>query len=231
MLSKGLEPTSVSSSSEEPASIPAMEIKSDVISPTERAFVSTIEIEPDVKSPIRKESALMFVESDLISALKEESAIIFIDPDVISPINEESPLMPDVKMESDITLPLNEKPVPMPTVEIESDVASPVTGELTLMSTVKLDSDIISLVSKTEVQSVANLPVIEEAFSAPSIESDQVVVSAVEEESGQTREAIEKNPVFSPSPVKKKRKFRTIRKFFSRLCCIRKVKDSSNNLT
>ena len=176
--------------------IPQTEGKSDFISPLESAVTSATKVEPYVNLTLSEESALVSAESDVVSSLCEESSHT-------------------------------------PTAEIETDSFSPESKELAIMPTIKPQSDVTSLLEKepalimeAEVDPAVILPIIKETFSAPSIK-DQVDSSSAEEESTQNIETlIECNPVSSSSPNNKKKRFRAIRKFCSRLCCIHRVKDS-----
>ena len=139
-----------SSLNEDSALIPKTEVKSVVISPLEPALTSTIEIEYYVTVPLNEEPTLMSIESDVVSSLCEESFL-------------------------------------MPLAKIETDSFSPESKELAFMSTIKTQSDVTSSLEKeptlilgTKVQPAVLQPVIEETFSAPSIE-DQVVTFTAEE--------------------------------------------------
>ena len=92
------------------------------------------------------------------------------------------------------------------------------------MSTIEVESNI----SLIDVQAAVILPVIKETFPSPSIDTEEVGVSAIEEDSPQNTESLNKNNAVPSSDLirKKKKKIRAIRKFLSLFCYKRKLKDS-----
>ena len=160
------------------------------------------------------------IKEELLSrAERETSSVSTIETksDLIPFLNKELNCIPIIEIQSDH----------MTTIKLESNSTSAIKEEVALMSTVNAQSYVSTVVEKgpsfipeTEEKNV----VTEERPSAPSIELQPIVISPTGDKSSQDTENLyENNPVFSSASVIKKKKFRIIRKFFCRLCCIRGV--------
>ena len=184
--------------------------------------ISSVEIETPHESEREIEPALNLsreIDPVVLSSKNEGSLmqIIVAEYDIVS--QTEPACMKAAQVESDMSFV---EQVLMPAIEIESHVISPANEESVLMPTIEVEPDI----SPIDVQAAVILPTTEVTFSSPSTDIEQIV-STIEEDSPQSTESLnEINPLVPSSDTIRRKKFRAIRKFFSRFCCIRKLKDS-----
>ena len=191
--------TSVSSTEAETSCESLVEVES--------AFQFSREVEQDTNSPINERSTLSAIEleSEVVSSA-EMAFISTTDTKLNVILFVETILKSTIEKKSNIILPA--EPALVTNIEVESNIISPM--EPVLILTNEIESDVI-------------LPVTKESSSEPTTGLESVVNFLPETES--TVILNENNPVSYKFPVVKKKKFRKIRKFFSRLHCIRRIED------
>ena len=203
----------------------------------ESSFEPSREVEPHINSPVYEQSALPTKEigSEVISS-SEPAVALEVDSVIFSPVTKEPYSMSTTNAELDIISSI--EPALMSTIEAESNIIAPATP--TLVSNTEVETDVIlptesALVAAAEVISPKEpvlIPTIETASNVvsdvePILMSTTGLESAVDTSVG-TRSAQTlngNNPVSLKSPVAKKKKFWNFRKIFSRLSCIRRIKD------